>query len=138
MEFSTAMRRNTRWTWVDLLIAAGIGLFSLYWLVGRAETRDTLKEAVIYKDGVVIERVSLATSEERRFEERRVDLSPHGVAMVVAVRRGRVRVLSSSCKQQICVRKGWVAHAHDPIICIPNKITIEVTGTDADYDAISR
>jgi hypothetical protein len=133
MNFAIAMRRNTRWTWVDLLIAAGILLFSLYWLVAQAETRDTLKEAVIYKDGVIIERVSLATSEERR-----LDLAPHGVAMVLAVRHGRVRVLSSSCRQQICVRKGWVAHAHDPIICIPNKITIEVTGTEPDYDAISR
>ena len=138
MNFKPAMRRNTRWTWVDLLIAAGIGLFSLYWLVGRAETRETLKEAVIYKDGVIIQRVSLAAGEERRSAERRIDLAPHGVAMVVAVRQGRVRVLASSCKQQICVRQGWVAHAHDPIICIPNKITIEVTGTESDYDAISR
>ena len=132
------MQRKIRWSWLDLVIATGIVLFSLYWLVSRSETQGALKTAVIYKDGVVIERVSLAASEERRFEERRIDLAPHGVAMVVAVRQGRVRVLSSSCRQQICVRKGWVAHAHDPIICIPNKITIEVTGTESDYDAISR
>lgn len=133
MNFTAARRQKTRWSWVDLLIAAAILLFSLYWLVSRGETQGALKTAVIYKDGVVIERVSLAAGEERR-----IDLAPHGVAMVVAVRQGRVRVLSSSCKQQICVRKGWVDQAHDPIICIPNKITIEVTGTDSDYDAISR
>jgi hypothetical protein len=132
MDFSEANRQKTRWSWVDLLIAAGIVLFSLYWLVARAATRETLKEAVIYKDDVVIERISLAQSEERR-----IDLSPHGVDMVVAVRHGRVRVVSSDCQQQICVRKGWVARAHDPIICLPNKITIEVSGTDPQYDAIS-
>ncbi|MEJ2639171.1 MAG: NusG domain II-containing protein [Desulfosarcinaceae bacterium] len=132
------MRRKTRWSWLDLIIAAGIVLFSLYWLVARTQPQGTLKTAVIYKDGVVIERVSLAAGEERRSEERRIDLAPHGVAMVVAVRQGRVRVVSSDCQQQICVRKGWVGRAHDPIICIPNRITIEVTGTDPRYDAISR
>jgi hypothetical protein len=132
MDFSEAIRRKTRWSWVDLLIAAAIVFFSLYWLVARAETYETLKEAVIYKDDVVIERISLAGNAQRR-----IDLSPHGVDMVVAVRQGRVRVVSSSCQQQICVRKGWVGRAHDPIICIPNKITIEVTGTDPQYDAIS-
>jgi hypothetical protein len=133
MDFSAAIQRKTRWSWLDLLIATGIVLFSLYWLVSRHETQGALKTAVIYKDDVVVGRVSLAAGEERR-----IDLTPHGVAMVVAVRQGRVRVLSSSCKQQLCVRKGWVGRAHDPIICIPNRITIEVTGTDSDYDVISR
>jgi hypothetical protein len=133
MNFATAMQRKTRWSWLDLFIATGIVLFSLYWLVSRDETQGALKTAVVYKDGVVIERLSLAAVEERH-----IDLRPHGIAMVVSVSQGRVRVLSSSCKQQICVRKGWVGRAQDPIICIPNKITIEVTGTDSDYDAISR
>jgi hypothetical protein len=133
MDFSASLRQKTRWSWLDLLIAVGISLFSLYWLVARAETQESVKEAVIYKDDSVIERISLAAGEERR-----IDLSPHGVAMVVAVCEGRVRVVSSSCRQQVCVRKGWVGQVHDPIICIPNRITIAVTGTDPRYDAISR
>jgi hypothetical protein len=68
----------------------------------------------------------------------RIDLSPHGAAMVVEIRGRRVRVLSSSCRQQLCVRKGWTDQVHDPIICIPNRVTVEVTGSDAPYDAISR
>jgi hypothetical protein len=133
MDFSKATRQTLHGSWLDLLIAIGVLLFGLYWLVAGTEAQGSLKEAVIYKDNAVIERIGLAEGEERR-----IDLSPHGVAMVVAVRQGRVRVISSSCPQQVCVRKGWVGQAHDPIICIPNKVIIEVTGTDPQYDAISR
>ena len=57
--------------------------------------------------------------------------------MVVEIRDQKVRVLSSSCHQQICVRKGWIGQVHNPIICLPNKITIDVAGADPEYDAIT-
>lgn len=122
---------KTTWSYIDVLIAVGIVLFGLYWLLGREDSGAAAGRVFIYKDDAVIEEVSL-------LEDRRIDLTSHGTSMVIEIRDQRVRVLSSSCNQQICVRKGWTAQVHDPIICIPNKITIEVTGTDPRYDAISR
>lgn len=131
MSFSEGATQKTAWSYLDLLIAAGIVLFGIYWLMGREDTGAAAGRVLIYKDNAVIVRASLT-------EDGRIDLTPHGVFMVVEIRAKRVRVLSSSCKQQLCVRKSWTAQAHDPIICLPNKITIEVTGTDPRYDAISR
>ena len=71
-------------------------------------------------------------------KDRIIHLEPFGVSMVVEIRDQKVRVLSSSCQQQICVLKGWTGQVHNPIICIPNKITIDVTGADPVYDAITR
>ncbi len=133
MEISTNRGPIRRWTYLDLLIAAGIILFGLHRLMASADPGGTAKRAIIYQDEAVLETISLGTGQARS-----VDLSRHGIAMVVAVRQGRVRVASSTCNQQICVRKGWTGQVHDPIICIPNRVTIYVTGTDPAYDAISR
>lgn len=129
MSFSEGSTAKFTWSYLDLLIGVGIVLFGLYWLVGREDSAAA--RVLIYRDDAIVEALSLT-------EDRRVDLTVHGVSMVVEIHGKRVRVLSSSCKQQICVRKGWTAQVHDPIICIPNKVTIVVTGTDTRYDAISR
>lgn len=133
MSFSEGATLKTAWSYLDVLIAVGIVGFGLYWLLMQADAGGAIKKAVIYKDDAVIETIPLTEGEDRR-----IDLAPHGIAMVVEIRDQKIRVVSSSCKQQICVRKGWITHAHDPIICIPNKVTIVVTGTDPRYDAISR
>jgi hypothetical protein len=123
--------RHTSWSPIDLLIAVAIVLFGLYWLMVREDTDPATREVLIYRGDTIVTTVPLA-------EDRRIDLSPHGAAMVVEIRAGQVRVHSSDCHQQICVRKGWTSQVHDPIICIPNRVTIEVTGRDDRYDAISR
>ena len=91
----------------------------------------TEKEVVIYKEDAVLLTFPMQ-------KDRIVQLEPFGVSMVIELRKQKVRVLSSSCRQQICVRKGWNDKIHNPIICIPNKITIDVAGADPEYDAITR
>jgi hypothetical protein len=131
MSFSEASKRTTTWSYLDLLIAVAVVLFGLYWLILREDIDAAASQVLIHRDETLIATLPL-------LKDRRIDLTPHGAAMVVEIRDQRVRVLSSSCNQQVCVRKGWTAQVHDPIICIPNRVTIEVTGNDAPYDAISR
>ena len=116
---------------IDVLIAVSVVLFGLYWLVMRDANGEAEKAVDIYKDDVVIGTYPL-------LEDRIVPLEPFNVSMVVEIRGQKVRVLSSSCRQQTCVRKGWTGQVHDPIICLPNKITIDITGVDPGYDAVTR
>lgn len=119
------------WSAADVVIALGIVLFGLYWLLSNANPGVEAQSAVIRRGDKVLESVSLKT-------DQRIDLSDHQIAMMVEISQGRIRVHSSDCNQQICVRKGWVNQVHDPIICIPKKVAITVTGSDNRYDAISR
>ena len=131
MEPTESIKKKTALSYVDILIAVSIVLFGLYWLMMRDSNDATEKTVVIYKDDVVIWTLPM-------LKDRIIQLEPFGVSMVVEIRDQKVRVLSSSCQQQICVRKGWTEQVHNPIICIPNKITIDVTGADPGYDAITR
>lgn len=130
MGSTESIKNKTTLSYVDILIAVSIVLFGLYWLMMRDFNGATEKTVVIYKDDVVIWTRPIQ-------KDRIIQLEPFGVSMVVEIRDQKVRVLSSSCHQQICVRKGWTGQVHNPIICLPNKITINVTGADPVYDAIT-
>jgi len=130
MDLTESIKNKTTLSCVDILIAVSIVLFGLYWLMMRDFNGATEKTVVIYKEDVVIWTLPMQ-------KDRIIELEPFGVSMVVEIRDQKVRVLSSSCHQQICVRKGWTGQVHNPIICIPNKITINVTGADPVYDAIT-
>ncbi len=131
MDSAKNIKKKTALSYIDILIAVSIVLFGLYWLMMRDFNGATDKTVVIYKDDDVIWTLPMQ-------KDRIIQLEPFGVSMVVEIRDQKVRVLSSSCQQQICVRKGWTGQVHNPIICIPNKITIDVTGADPGYDAITR
>jgi hypothetical protein len=131
MDSSERSKKRTALTFLDILIAVSIVLFGLHWLAMRDVDSVTEKAVVIYKDDVFIGTFHL-------LKDRIIQLEPFGVSMAVEIRGMKIRVLSSSCLQQICVRKGWTGKVHDPIICIPNKITIEITGVESGYDAITR
>ena len=131
MDSTENIKKKTALSYIDILIAVSIVLFGLYWLMMRDFNGATEKTVVIYKNDGVIWTLPMQ-------KDRIIHLEPFGVSMVVEIRDQKVRVLSSSCQQQICVRKGWTGQVHNPIICIPNKITIDVTGADPIYDAITR
>ena len=47
---------------------------------------------------------------------------------VVQIADGAVRVLSSPCRNKICVRSGSVARPGQWIACLPNRVFVEVRG----------
>lgn len=63
---------------------------------------------------------------------------PYG-KMVVQIKDRRVRMKEAHCPRQLCVKEGWISRG--VIICLPNKVVINVGGGDAGpkgVDAITR
>ena len=119
------------WKPADLLVAILIVAFGLYFLWAQNKVNNSATKVLVIKGGTQISEFFLE-------KDNLVDLKEFGVDMVVEVKNGRVRVASSDCKQQICVRHGWIDRPHEAILCLPNHITVELVGEDAEYDAISR
>ena len=44
----------------------------------------------------------------------------------IEVENGRIRVLSSSCPDKICVGCGWLESKGDSAVCLPNKVVVRV------------
>jgi hypothetical protein len=58
---------------------------------------------------------------------------------VVRVESGAVRVVSSPCRQQICVGMGAARKPGAVIVCVPNEVVVRVLGgADEGHDALTR
>lgn len=66
-------------------------------------------------------------------------VEPLGGRMLVEVSGGAVRVLESDCPDQVCVLTGWVRRPGEMIVCVPNRVVVQVTGAaEPGPDAILR
>ena len=54
----------------------------------------------------------------------------------IEIKDGRVRMLEASCPNHLCIRQGWIRFEGQSIVCLPNKVTVIVRGTDDGFDFV--
>ena len=91
--------------------------------------------AVIYKNGEIVREINLdKVTEPIEFTVE----GDNGERNTVRAERGRIRITEASCPDKICVNQGWIENAVVPIVCLPNKVTIELRGgKNNDIDGIA-
>ncbi|MGI5962276.1 MAG: NusG domain II-containing protein [Lawsonibacter sp.] len=58
-----------------------------------------------------------------------------GLTNTILVESGRIRVLEATCPDQVCVEQGFISDGTVPIVCLPNKLIIEIVGGGETFDA---
>lgn len=66
-----------------------------------------------------------------------IEVTENGHTNVISIEGGKVWMESATCHNQICVKKGAITLSGDSIVCLPNKVTVEITGKGGDVDVIS-
>jgi hypothetical protein len=101
----------------DCVLVILLGLFTLvsWWVLHQ---RESGHHALIYEDGNQIADIAFGIS-------------------VIEVRNGKIRMAASPCPHQICVRMGQISKAHSSIVCVPNRIVIQIPADDDSLDAIT-
>lgn len=80
-------------------------------------------QAQIYQDGSLLRTVSLREEQTFAVEGRYTN--------TVTVQNGRIAITSSDCPGGDCVHCGWISRAGNSVVCLPNRVEIRITGTDA-------
>ena len=57
-----------------------------------------------------------------------------GIDAEFEVNNGKIRLIKASCPDKICERTGYIGSSGQSIICVPNKITVSVVGSDESVD----
>jgi hypothetical protein len=57
--------------------------------------------------------------------------------MKIEIKGGAIRVAESDCPKGICKQAGWVRTPGRSIMCVPNRVLIQLKGQSKDYDAES-
>lgn len=75
-------------------------------------------------------------------QDQQVELSGPLGTTVLQIADGAAQVLSSPCRQKICIGLGKARHRGDLLACVPNRLVIRIDGDgvdkERDYDLISR
>ena len=58
-----------------------------------------------------------------------------GLTNTVLVEPGRIRVERADCPDQICVHQGDISDGSQPIVCLPNRLIIQIQGGGDALDA---
>lgn len=56
---------------------------------------------------------------------------------IISISQGKARFAKSPCSTQYCVHQGWLSHAGQVAICLPNQISLELLGEHKPYDSLN-
>lgn len=106
-----------------ILLLAAVSVLLLLYSSGGAGTAE------VYRDGELVQRIDLRNVTASYTLE-------IGEGNVLEVERGRVRMLRADCPDQICVHESWSSSAGKPIVCLPNRVTVILSGGKAGPDGV--
>jgi len=111
-----------------LTLALGIAL--TLWLSTHLWSSATPQKAVIRMGGQLFAEAQLEQAQFIRVP------GPLGESMV-EIQAGRARVASDPSPRQLCVKQGWLAHVGDAALCLPNQLSVELTGGTPRFDSLN-
>jgi hypothetical protein len=71
-------------------------------------------------------------------EDRIINVEGPLGATAVIIEDGEVRVEDSPCREKICIKMGRKKRVGDQIVCVPNRVIVEITGESDAVDGITR
>jgi hypothetical protein len=112
------------WFTIIVSIIAVIFMFQQYWSFEQA---SKLK---IRQGDKIVGTYDLNQSRELQIK------GPIGIS-TITINQGKVRFKQSPCHNQYCVHQGWLSHAGQVAICIPNHISMQLLGRQSSYDSLN-
>jgi len=56
---------------------------------------------------------------------------------IVSIQQRKARISSDPSPRQYCVRQGWLKQAGEIALCLPNQVSLELTGSRKSYDSLN-
>jgi hypothetical protein len=113
-DFLTLLAGMTFTAWISLTV----------WSGGAADT------ALIRSGGKIFKEVPLSRDQQIEVP------GPLGIS-IITIEKRRARISSDPSPRQYCVRQGWLQQAGEIAICLPNEVSVELTGGAKKYDSLN-
>jgi len=121
-----ALRHIRPGDWLTLLS----GSVAVVWLTLSLWSGELADKVVIRSGGKIFREVPL--SRDQKIEVP----GPLGMSLILIQHR-KVRIVSDPGPRQYCVRQGWLEHAGEIALCLPNQVSVELLGSHKRYDSLN-
>lgn len=111
-----------------LIVLLALGLF-FSWLAMSGKTSGS--KVLVRVNGKDYGTYSLA-------QDRTITIRQNGHVNKFIIKNGAVQMIHSNCKNKNCIHQGKIRETGTSIVCLPNRVTLEIKGGKAGYDAISK
>ena len=105
----------------DLLLAIALILVALSVFFILRATRDEGETVVVTVNGETVAQYPLSQSGE---------YSINGGTNILKIEGGEAYILDADCPDLLCVRSGKISLEGDRVVCLPNRVMIEIRGAD--------
>jgi hypothetical protein len=112
--------------WVILLL----GLLLTVWLAMTLWQGSGADRAIIRSGGKTFREISLSRDQIIEVP------GPLGIS-TVAIHNRQARIERDPSPRQYCVRQGWLSHAGEVALCLPNQVSVELSGPQRKFDSLS-
>ena len=109
---------------VVLIISSFIPHF-IYSSIGSKNNKDLY--ATIKVDGEIHNTIDLPTTSEEKF----IIQTENGTNTIL-VNNNEINIVHADCKDELCVKQGSISKIGKTLICLPNKLIIEIKGDEYD------
>ena len=115
----------------DLILIAGVTIVALAAFAVLKLTQKTGAYAVIYQNGTETARYSLS-------QDTTVRIGDNETYNVLVIKNGEAQITEASCPNHLCIQQGKISADGEMIICVPNKVVVEIEGGEkTSVDAVS-
>lgn len=83
--------------------------------------------ATIKVDGNLLNTIDLPTTSEEKF----IIQTVNGTNTVL-VNNNQIKIVNADCKDELCIKQGSICKIGKTLICLPNKLIIEIKGDEYD------
>lgn len=112
--------------WLTLLA----GLLCILLLTQKVWNGGIADTAVIRSGGKIFSAVPLS-------RDRQIEVPGPLGHSVITIEKGRARISSDPSPRQYCVRQGWLERSGEIALCLPNQVSVELTGGQKKYDSLN-
>jgi hypothetical protein len=116
---------------IGLVLALAIFSYLIYFMLYQGDSSLTAK---IMVDGSIFTEIDL----HHPIPNHCINIpGPLGTS-IAEVKPGAIRMRSSPCSDHYCMETGWINRPGAVIVCVPNRIVIEITPDKNSIDTIAR
>ena len=107
-----------------------VGCLCTIWITVNVWSGGAADTALIRSGGKIFREVPLSRDQQIEVP------GPLGTS-IITIEKRKVRISSDPSPRQYCVRQGWLQQAGEIAICLPNEVSVELTGGAKKYDSLN-